>query len=674
MARGTFINFSQAAVVALVSWAGVSPAIADDPTTVSTVRVTTDGGRVVVTDIATGRILYDQRTLKMYNNRNTGEMIVPTIEVVPQPMGMDLVYTYTNSGAATRPLSDMRLGALVMPDELIMQDANMLGGQDAEISHDNKPTIAYTYPSNIYSPVYVLRDAEFAVGVSVLYPLMEYQHDVQLRLGSAPTNGPADQPRGWMLDLRVSTLDGDTSGKKGWVSFPAEVAPGQSKSYTVAVRFSKRPAEWVRTLTPYRDYFRDLYGGVQYDRRDGAIQGYSTGAEMHISANNPFGFRSEKLRPDLHGFGPMVNHLLSAEGWPEVMVVKPTGQYLNNRDWNYPFLFVSQLDSTPQFQTAFDPGVGLASIPRRGRELSLWWGRALQVAAQWDPVACDPLDINNADHRARGRAELEAAARLGATSIGLDCFSHNTVPVWDSYRWLRDMEKDFPQFRFIVEPMASDVLHTLAPTWLRGWEERESELERPEDVYRFTGPHMLADFLLPGHECVLAMRYQALLDEFGIPESQERIDNDAARFASWGFRPEIFTSFNLSEPVSAVESWRFSIPADLQIPESEWRLARDPFDDGSRQANGQRDVAKRSSGSGVGAGGVVSSGRAERRAMPAAGAKPTAGAKQSAPRAAAKLPRVIRSSRDSRVSLPTFTREELAKARKSSPGAQEPKR
>ncbi|HZW10464.1 MAG TPA: hypothetical protein VFF69_11225 [Phycisphaerales bacterium] len=532
-------------------------------------RVSREGDRVRIVDGA-GRALYDQRELGLSSARNNREAVVPAVEVVARPDGMDLVYTYTNDRSHERPLADMRVGALLMPDSLIMQDANMRGGEDVRISHDERPTIAYTYPSNIYSPVYVLRDDELAVGVSVMYPLMEYRHDVQFRLASAKPGLVRGEARGWVLDLRMSTQEGDTTGK-GWVSYPAAIAPGESRVYTVAVRFTERPTEWVRTLLPYREYFRARYGGVQYDRRDGPILGYPTGSAQHITPRNPYGFRSEKLRPDVHGFGPIVEHMLSPKGWPEVMVVKPTGQYFKNQGWNYPFLFASPLESTTQFRTAFDRRTGLASLPSRGKELALWWGRALQVATEWDPETCETLDPGNPDHRARARRELEAAARLGATTIGLDAFSHTILPVWESYAWLSDLRREFPQFHFIVEPMACDVLHTLAPTWLRGWDEDRDHLRSPEDVYRFSGPHRLADFLLPGHECILAMRYQALRTQFGIPETQERVDADAARFASWGFRPEIFTTLDLSRNVRAARSWLSTVPADLQIPEREWR-------------------------------------------------------------------------------------------------------
>lgn len=637
--------------------------------------VSTENNRIVVTDADTGRVLFDQRSERLYDGRNHPELVVPAVEVVPQDAGFDLVYTYTNDTAYNRPLADMRVGVINMPDSLVMQDGNMRGGDDVPFSHDERPTIAYTYPSNIYAPVYTFHDNRYAVGVSVQYPLMEYQHDMQFRLESGRTDGPADQYRGWRFDLRMSALDGDTQGKKGWVSYSASLAPHETKVYTVSVRFTSHPEEWVRTLTPYRDYFRDLYGGVQYTRRDGAVMGYSTGTDDKLSRDNPYGFREEKLRPDLHGYGPMVDSIMESTGWPEVLLYKASGQYLMHRGWNYPFLTFSPLDRDENFRSAFDPQIGLASIPNRGRDLALWWGRALQVAKQWDPIDCEPLDINNPDHLDRARAELDAAARLGATTIGLDCFSHNTVPVWDSYRWLREMKQEYPQFHFIVEPMACDALHTLAATWIRGWDENAKHLNVPDDVYRIQGPHILADFLLPGNERTLAMRYQALLDNFGIPETQDRIDADVARFAAWGYRPVIFSSLNLTTDVRAAETYLTDIPQDLQIPRDQWHVVRDPFHGNGDLSDGRDSRFGSSGGAGdagharvtrtrVGGGGPsasINGGGGNGGKNTPEGGSGDGGDKGRA----ANLKKLISSGAKVHISRPSFTPEQIRKAREA---------
>lgn len=661
MAPNDIKHAASRGVLTLVAIAGMAPAcaaIAQAPP--PTVDVNTDDDRIRITDLDTGRVLYDQRNLRTYTHRNISEMVIPTLDVVPQPAGMDLVYTYTNNLSETRPLADMRIGTLVMPDSLTFQDTKDLGGQDRFITPDDRPSIAYTYPDNTYSPVWVFRDDEQAVGVSVLYPLFQYKHDIQFRLREAPA--PDEGMRGWYIDLRLSSMPGDTTGK-GWIDYSASLAPGESRTYTVTVRFDRTPEEWVRTLLPYRDFFREHFGGVQYQRRTHAIMGYSTSQETLLSSNNPYGFRAEHLRPDRHGWEPMVNQILDAGDWPEILLIKPSGEYLVNRGWNYPFKMLTQLETTPELRTAFNPDIGLASIPRQGRELTLWWGRALQVAEEWDPAYCHSFNPTSESDRRLAFDELDLARQLGATGIGLDAFSHDIVPVWESYAWLRDMSIAYPEMSFYVEPIACDAVHTLAPTWVRGWDESR-DVEEPEGVYRITGPHMLADFLLPGHETLLAMRYQAL-NKFGVSPTQTRIDNDMRRFAAWGYRPAIYTSkFEFLIPVNAREQWLWSIPDNLQIPRSDWISPTDPYN-GENPAASQDDGGDSDSTESaesddnapnyiVRRGGVVS-----RTADRASG---SIGSTQISTRRSTRVPAIRYNPLTDRISKPSLTAEELREA------------
>jgi hypothetical protein len=75
----------------------------------------------------------------------------------------------------------------------------------------------------------------------------------------------------------------------------------------------------------------------------------------------------------------------------------------------------------------------------------------------------------------------------------------------------------------------------------------------------------MADFLLPGHETWGTMRYGGYR-LFNVEVTPEIIAADAQRFASWGFRPLVFTDLDLTRPVQAAESWRTTVPPDLALP------------------------------------------------------------------------------------------------------------
>ena len=76
------------------------------------------------------------------------------------------------------------------------------------------------------------------------------------------------------------------------------------------------------------------------------------------------------------------------------------------------------------------------------------------------------------------------------------------------------------------------------------------------------------------------------------------------RFSAWGYRPMLYTDFELRDfgdlrgSMTAAESWKYTVPPDLQI---------DGDDDGSGSRSGGDDGG-RSAGEGATGGGVVSQG------------------------------------------------------------------
>ena len=63
--------------------------------------------------------------------------------------------------------------------------------------------------------------------------------------------------RGWAVRFQFATP------KQNLIKYEARLRPGESRTYTVAVRVAKSRDQWMRTLLPYRTYFRAQYGGVQ---------------------------------------------------------------------------------------------------------------------------------------------------------------------------------------------------------------------------------------------------------------------------------------------------------------------------------------------------------------------------------------------------------------------------
>ncbi|MCW5774839.1 MAG: hypothetical protein KIS87_00135 [Phycisphaeraceae bacterium] len=539
-----------------------------------TVDVFQENGVYLMRDRASHRIIYDQRKLLMYDTRKDASYLEPQVEVVPQSEGIDFVYTFTNDGGKQRRMADLRMGTFVLDDTISYRDVRAFC-EEFSVAHGKSPPPTYTYPGTMYAPVYLLADKYGTFGISLQYPLLEYQHDVNFRVRSAPMPKTEGVLRGWILDIRISLKDGDDSGG-GNINYPGFIQPGETRTYVVNVRYTPNNDNWMQTLLPYRDYFRSVYGGVHYQRENGPIKGVTTGGLSDTTDDNPYGFTPEKFRPDLYGFAQWVDMSLGHRDWPEIMIFKPSGNYHRAKEWNFPFLYMSHLLTDPKLATAYDTETGIASIPRRGVKLGLWWGRAIQVAKTWEPVTSYPLDPNDPEHVSLAFNELDLSVYAGATTIGLDTYSHRVVPTWITYDWLRRMRARHPGVKFVIEPIATDVMHTLAAMWLRGWDE-SSSVEKPEDVVRIKNPHYVADFLLPGHETWGTLRYAYVKARFGIDVPEEQAMKDVAYYASMGYRPVLFGHYGLLHPVVAVESWLTTVPAHLQIPRDQWVLIRDPY-------------------------------------------------------------------------------------------------
>src|SRR5262249_27335170 len=149
--------------------------------------------------------------------------------------------------------------------------------------------------------------------------------------------------------------------------------------YVVSVRVLKNSSEWVRTLVPYRNYFRSVYGGVRYTRETGPVTAQMAADTGGCSASNPMGWLGG-YRPDLQGWGVLAKKLREQPaGWSGTMVWLPSGSYWHNPQNNFPCWPASTWMTSPLLATVFDPVNGLPSVPRAGKQLGFWWGHSCQT-------------------------------------------------------------------------------------------------------------------------------------------------------------------------------------------------------------------------------------------------------------------------------------------------------
>ena len=534
-----------------------------------------DGTMLTLTSDATGELLIEQRARDFAKARVDGALS-PEVDIEITAQGYTIHYSFTNNTSSPKPLPDLRVGPIFLNDNVIYQDTRR-SCENVYTEAATHKTPGHNYPINMYAPIWIVRNTDHVTGVSLEYPIMDYRHDTRFYLKYHQGTG------GWLVDIRLSTESESLVNS-------ASVPPGQTWNYTLNVRLDGRSDEWVRTLTPYRDFFRATYGGVQYARETNPVNAVGLSLQVALSDDNPYGFSREDLRPDRYGFGPFIDYTLDRTDWPEHMIITPSGILRRNVHLNYPFRFTSEWLATENFQTALDPNIGYPRIVNEGRKLGFWWGRAVQVSYAWDDGVGEQLDPNSSRHTSEAFNELDLAIQAGATTIGLDTFGYRAIPTWDASPWLDTMRRRYPHVKFVLEPMPADIMHRQAAGWFRGFNDGQP-VDTLEELNFIKGPHILADFLLPGHETWAAWRYKGHRKYLGITPTQQMVTQDVERFAQWGYRPMIYTEFDLRTDGRAMESWTYTIPVDLQIPPDDGSN-NDPAadmgdgDDGTQGSNG----------------------------------------------------------------------------------------
>jgi hypothetical protein len=233
------------------------------------------------------------------------------------------------------------------------------------------------------------------------------------------------------------------------------------------------------------------------------------------------------------------------------MLWAPTGVYCTHPENNYPDQFMTQMLAVPMMEATRS---ALLDIPAAGLQFGTWWGRSTLLTRPWDSPTVVPLDPTNPQHRDLAFTELDMAIALGSQEIGLDAFGIG-MHDWGAYAWLPQLQAHAPGVRFITEGLASDFVHTLAPSYT---------------VSTYTPqPHVLADFLNPGHEIWSQIRWDLVF--WGDPmwwnkPLDERLA-EVARVQALGMVVQVAGDGTpLDHNYDAIESWLTTVPTHLRSP------------------------------------------------------------------------------------------------------------
>ncbi len=576
--------------------------------------------------------IIEPRNMALYDTLGHADAITPVISIEHHDeLSYDVRYTFKNTGASARPIGRLEMGIFGLGQRLRALDhASTLAWRDIE--HDSFSGYSWCYPGHAYSPVMVVQSQTHVIGVSLLYPVMEYRHDaaVQLHRVGGVFRGPEER-LGWMISFDLSNAGYANARER--VSFGALVQPGETREYTMAVRAMPRPAagtvtgvqEWLEVIEPYRSYFQSRVGGVTYERRTKPVMTWGFADEANINATNRRGFGGNDLRPDRVGFAPAADRIVRTQaGYDSVMIWAPSGLYSEHREHNYPSRFTAGWLDIEKLRTATD-SIGLPAIPRSGKELGLWWGRAAQHMEGWDDGSMELLDPSNPRHMRLVYQQLDLAEQAGATMIGLDAFSHHRMPSWTQVEYLTGLQQRYPEMSFIVEPIASDIVHRVAPTFLRAWQ-ADADMSHEDEFHRLRTPHYLSDFVLPGHETWAYFRYNDISHLGGVVDS-DRVQRDVERLARNGYVPIMASLVPLRDPqlARADATWLTTVPGGLGGSGDDDDALGGGGGGASDDGGGDGDAAGKSDGDAGGTGSEYSppgGDSGETKTMPDGGLKP----------------------------------------------------
>jgi hypothetical protein len=482
------------------------------------------------------------------------------LQLRSQPTGCDIVVAATNTGAAPAEMGHFCTGIINLGQHIEFFDFR---ATCEPVTQDFATAVpqGWCYPNDLYSPVFVVRNSTYAVGVSLQYPVMDYKHDVMMMMGAGRGSlmegegGP-----GWVCDFGLGRQYNNVVRRWGILQ------PGETRTYVVSVRVTRNPQEWQTTLLPYRNYFRFKYGGVKYQRETTPIRGTSLADVAFLSPDNPFGFQPH-LRPDTNGWAP-VRAMIMGElaGWPTVVMWAPSGFYYNNSARDYPYLFTSHWDATPRLAEVYNGIDGLPSLVAAGRRFGLWWGNSAEVSFTWDSPTWENFDPDNPSHVTAAFREMDGAARSGATVIGLDTFMHDLCPIWKAYGWVQTLQSRYPQMKFCTETSSCDIMHTIAPTFVPGWQWYPVRPGPNDPILIISHPNYLADLINPGHETWGQLSHQEQKRWFGTLPSTAEMTSDMNSFAANGYRVIVVDAIPAppAGTALAVRSWESSLPASIR--------------------------------------------------------------------------------------------------------------
>jgi len=392
------------------------------------------------------------------------------------------------------------------------------------------------YPFDKFSPTENIIGQTYALGISVKYDHISTKKNIKTNVSSL--NSTVATKIKWLSD---SQSDSNNFANADCLQF------GESFQVTISIRITRDIRNWVRTLSPYKTYFAQNYGGVKFMKDPRPILFITPTSSTQISPFYYIDYQgSGNQSPSWYGWawwGNVIKNNYKTLGYERQIMSNLSGLYDTSNLNNNPFFSVSPLvDSYGEFPhssitnhllyqgTSYMIRDAIQEVPVFG----VLQGHGTSLHKKWNPderkdiyKASQFLTYNNGSVLDGFSNEWDLINYyLKSNLIGLDSYSSGLENNDDTVKLFDYLRSSYAGCKIVTRTSPDDI----------GCVNSVGFLSSINSNIPISGPNCIADFILPGNEMIVTADMSGVLDAF--PSSSINyihIRNKLAAFARWGY-------------------------------------------------------------------------------------------------------------------------------------------
>lgn len=535
-----------------VQYSGLTPSITISPYKIYESRVSgflpRENIKINITDSNNIDILHDKSVNGSgYILQNLGLDVYTQINYTLQSDGIDIYINYyndnPNSTSGYQSLGSIyfngfSLGKLV--DILNCRDGtkfNEFDNNNYNIYNTNLLPESIGYPNEKFSNVSVIRNSGYTVGIGVMTNVFNKNKEIY----ETWTCNGSETNSDWALkyDFQDNVLS--YAGQTGYRQPRTLLAYNEGLDVKISIRVSPNNYDWWNTLQPYKEWFNERFGYIRYVRDQRPIVGIVPTQTTFIATGNLLGF-DPKFNINTSGYSVLSNIVKSFHNdrkYDRILLWSLGGLYNDSlsSQYNYPSLTISPLiegstvhnlyptlyDLEPIIDLSYDiPSMGYYA--GYGTILHNEWniqpinGAGSIGGVQYSNSVLD-VDVDNSLVLYPKLKEIELASDyLKSNTFFLDAYGVG-LPLNQYVSYISLLTSLFPNMKIGAEASPCDAISLYGPSYL--FHPNSSINAKTNWTY---GPHILAEYLMPGHETCLFGTYDGFRYKFGSLSSTTDIN------------------------------------------------------------------------------------------------------------------------------------------------------